>query len=85
MFFDPAGVRVTRPPYSGRGSVVIAVSDSKPKLKRDFSSRAETRVLLVSGLARWRDGVTFHEHVGHKVIDGLVNVPILRPADLVQQ
>src|SRR4051812_11683196 len=33
MFFDPAGVRVWRPPFSGRESLVIALSDSKPREK----------------------------------------------------
>jgi len=34
MFLDTARVRISRPPYSGRESLVIAVSDSKPREKR---------------------------------------------------
>jgi len=34
MVFDPADVRIKRPPHSGRESLVIAVSDSKHAEKR---------------------------------------------------
>ena len=81
MFFDPAGVREKRPPPSGRGSVVIALSDSKPSAEIGVDSGPP---FPYSGLAGRGDGIAFDEYVRHQVIHRLVDVPILGATDLVE-